>query len=117
MIANAEDYFSAVSDELLSAMEIDRECFESGQFNETGIEYNCILWINDIDMEVAVQYGFEQAEQTHNSPRKGMDYPYEVIYNGEEKDLYIDIPEDEDDVYIQTYIGKKGESERAIYCE
>ena len=78
--ANTGEYYSTVSDELLFALGIDRKAFNSGQFDEVGIEYPCIIWVNDIDMEPAVIYGFDCAEKTRDHPRNSANYPYEVIY-------------------------------------
>ena len=113
--ANTGEYYSTVSDELLFALGIDRKAFNSGQFDEVGIEYPCIIWVNDIDMEPAVIYGFDCAEKTRDHPRNSANYPYEVIYNDGEKDLFIDVSEEESDEYVQTYIEAKREKAKELY--
>ena len=93
--------------ELLSVLEKSEEELVLGHFDENGELFPCMIWITDIDMEPAVRYAIDQAELTREKPRDEYDYPYEVIEEHGVKDVVVDLSDDEDDVYIQTYIESK----------
>ena len=96
-----------VGDSLLERFSITREAFATGEYEDSGEIVSCILWYDDIDMEDAIKYGIDQAEKTRTEPIQNYEYPYEVYYEDGVKDIIVEIPDKEDDEYVQTYIESK----------
>ena len=113
----AEDHY-AVSEDLLNELGLTWEEFTAHSFEDTGETYRCVLWTKDIDMEPAVIYGIDEAEKTRKEPVENYNYPYEV-YVGEDgsKDVVVNLSDDEDDEYVQTYIMAKREKASLLYEE
>ena len=100
-----------LSSELLDVMDITYEQLLSGDFEDSGDSYSCIIWIKDIDMTVAVEAGIDAAEKTRATYIEGTnyEYPYTVMEIDGNTIVDVNLGEDESDLYVQTYI----ENERA----
>lgn len=65
-----------VSDELLELMNVSYSELAADNFVDDGTTYSCIIWINDIDKEVAVRAGIDAAEKTRDTYKASAKYAY-----------------------------------------
>lgn len=100
-----------VSDELLGKIGVSNEALFSGDFEDNGDSYSCIIWIEDIDIEEAVTAGIDAAEKTRNTDTRRATYEVNEL-NGY-KMVDVSLAEDENEAYVDAYI----ESERARASE
>ena len=108
-----------ISDELLQTIGITKEDLMSGNFVDNGERYPCIIWIEDIDAEIAVKAGIDAAEMTRETYCMGVEYeyPYEVMDMNGQKLVEVNLASDEDDVYVQTYINAERATAAELYRE
>lgn len=104
-----------VSDELLDKLEVTASDFQSGNYPVSGDKISCIIWIDDIDMEVPVKAGIDAAEKTKplSLQKKNLSefaYPYEVFYLNGYKIVDVNLSDSADDTYVKTYM----ETERSV---
>lgn len=104
-----------ISDELLKVMGVTYKELLSGDYEDSGDTYSCIIWIEDIDMEQAVRAGIDAAEMTRAtySMNQEYEYPYEVMDVNGQKVVEVNLAADENNTYVQTYIN----AERATAAE
>lgn len=107
-----------VSDELLGVMGVNYEELVSGDYEDSGETYSCIIWIEDIDMEQAVRAGIDAAEMTRvtYSMNREYEYPYEVMNVNGQKVIEVNLEEDENDTYVQTYINTERATAADMYA-
>lgn len=108
-----------VSDELLGVMGVNYEELVSGDYEDSGDTYSCIIWIEDIDMERAVRAGIDAAEMTRTtySMNREYEYPYEVMDVNGQKVVEVNLAEDENDTYVQTYINAERATAAEMYAD
>ncbi len=108
-----------VSDELLGVMGVNYEELVSGDYEDSGETYSCIIWIEDIDMEQAVRAGIDAAEMTRvtYSMNREYEYPYEVMNVNGQKVIEVNLKEDENDTYVQTYINTERATAAEMYAD
>lgn len=119
--ASREEYEASekVGSDLLKLMNVTYEDLTSGNFEDTGDVYSCIIWISDVEIEKAVEAGIDVAEMTRekHSAWSIYDYPYTTY----ELDglTYVDVFFDanETNEYVQTYIETEREVAAEMYVE
>ena len=106
-----------VGSELLEVLGVTYEELTTGEFVDAGEAYSCIIWLQDVEIEEAVEAGIDAAEMTREgySIWSMYDYPY-TTYEAEGL-TYVDVEfdETETDEYIQTYIEAERESAAEVY--
>ena len=106
-----------IGSELLELMNVTYDDLTSGNFVDSGETYSCIIWIEDVEIEEAVEAGIDAAEMTREdySTWSMYDYPYTT----DEADglTYVDVEfdETESDEYVQTYIEAEREAAAEMY--
>ncbi|MBQ8625393.1 MAG: hypothetical protein IJ419_04380, partial [Agathobacter sp.] len=67
-----------IGSELLELMNVTYDDLTSGNFVDSGETYSCIIWIEDVEIEEAVEAGIDAAEMTREdySTWSMYDYPY-----------------------------------------
>ncbi len=115
--AASDVFFSKISDSLREATGITMEYFDEGYPLDNDEKFSSVIWLLDVDKEEAVRYAIDEAEKTRKEVRTGYEYPYEVYYNGGEKDIIVDIPDYEEDIYVQTYIDSKRTYLSSVYSK
>ena len=67
-IVPAEEYEASekVSAELLELLDVTYEDLTAGNYIDSGETYSCIIWIQDVDVEEAVEAGIDAAEMTRD---------------------------------------------------
>ena len=116
---SGEEYEASekVGSELLELMEVTYDDLISGNFVDSGETYSCIIWIQDVEIEKAVEAGIEAAEMTReeDSTWALADYSY-TTYETEGL-TYVDVELDEtaSDEYVQTYIEAERETAVEMY--
>lgn len=118
-LCKAEEYEASekVGLELLELLEVTYEELTTGDFVDSGETYSCIIWLQDVEIEEAVEAGIDAAERTKEdySIWRRYDYPY-TAYEVEGL-TYVDVELDEDvsDEYVQTYIEAEREAATELY--
>ena len=106
-----------VGSELLELMNVTYDDLTSGNFVDSGETYSCIIWIEDVEIEEAVEAGIDAAEMTREdySTWSLYDYPY-TTYEADGL-TYVDVTfdETESDEYVQTYIETEREAAVEMY--
>ncbi|MBQ8626553.1 MAG: S8 family serine peptidase [Agathobacter sp.] len=106
-----------VGSELMELMNITYEDLTSGNYLDSGETYSCIIWIEDVEIEEAVEAGIDAAEMTRDdySTWSMYDYPY-TTYEADGL-TYVDVEfdETESDEYVQTYIEAEREAAVEMY--
>lgn len=100
-------------------MGITYEELLSGDYEDSGNTYPCIIWTEDIDMEQAVRAGIDATEMTRAtySMNKKYEYPYEVMRVNGQKIVEVNLAEDENDAYVQTYINAERATAAEMYAD
>ena len=104
-----------VGSELLGMLDVSYEELRSGDFVDSGEKYSCIIWIEDVEIEEAVEAGIDAAEMIREnySVSSSYDYPY-TSYDSEGLTyVAVELDDEENDEYVQAYI----ETERAAAVE
>ncbi|MBO5096881.1 MAG: S8/S53 family peptidase [Agathobacter sp.] len=111
------DASEKVGSELLELLGVTYEELIMGDFLDSGETYSCIIWLQDVEIEEAVETGIDAAERTREdySVWSRYDYPY-ITYKAEGL-TYVDVELDEaeSDEYVQTYIEAEREAARELY--
>ena len=116
---SVEEYEASekVGSELLELMGVSYENLVSGNFVDSGETYSCIIWIEDVEIEEAIEAGIDAAEMTREdySTWSMYDYPY-TTYEADGL-TYVDVEfdETESDEYVQTYIEAEREAAAELY--
>lgn len=108
-----------ISTELLEELDVAYEDLLSGNFEDTGEIYSCVIWIEDVDLETAVEAGIEAAEQTNGNYSGETTTTYTYSISGKQRAVLIDVSLDEGatDTYVQTYIETEREKAEELYSE
>ena len=120
-IGSLEKYEASekVDAKFLELLGVTYEELISGDFTDSGETYSCIIWLQDVEIENAVEAGIEAAEETReeNSVLGAYDYPY-TTYEAEGL-TYVDVKfaENETDEYVQTYIEAEREAAKELYTK
>lgn len=106
-----------VSSELLTLMDVTYEDLTEGNFVDSGEKYSCIIWIQDVEIEEAVEAGIDAAEMTRDdySVWSLYDYPYTTYEADGLTYVEVDFDENESDEYVQTYIEAEREAAAELY--
>lgn len=106
-----------VGTDLLDVLKVSYEELISGNFTDTGETYSCIIWIEDVHLEQAVEAGIDAAEMTRETYTENItyDYPYETYVINNVKYVQVELEDDEDDTYVQTYIEAERENAIELY--
>ncbi|MBQ8627795.1 MAG: S8 family serine peptidase [Agathobacter sp.] len=106
-----------VGSELLELMNVTYDDLTTGNYVDSGETYSCIIWLQDVEIEEAVEAGIDAAEMTREnySTWSLYDYPY-TTYEADGL-TYVDVEfdETESDEYVQTYIEAEREAAAELY--
>ncbi|MBO5097462.1 MAG: S8 family serine peptidase [Agathobacter sp.] len=118
-IVPAEEYEASekVSAELLELLDVTYEDLTAGNYIDSGETYSCIIWIQDVDVEEAVEAGIDAAEMTRDdySVWSRYDYPYTTYEANGLTYVDVEFDENETDEYVQTYIETEREAAAELY--
>lgn len=106
-----------VGAELLELLDITYEDLASSNFVDDGETYPCIIWIQEVEIEEAVKAGIDAAEKTKEgySVWSRYDYPYTTYEADGLTYVEVNLDEESDDEYVQTYIEAEREAAAELY--
>lgn len=118
-VVPVEDYEASekVSSELLELLDVTYEDLSAGNYVDSGERYSCIIWIQDVEVEEAVEAGIDAAEKTREdySVWSRYDYPYTSYEADGLTYVEVEFDENETDEYVQTYIEAEREAAVELY--
>ena len=118
-VVPVEDYEASekVSSELLELLDVTYEDLSVGNYVDSGEKYSCIIWIQDVEVEEAVEAGIDAAEKTREdySVWSRYDYPYTSYEADGLTYVEVEFDENETDEYVQTYIEAEREAAVELY--
>lgn len=103
--------------DFIESLGVSYEDLISHNFEESNTLYPCVIWISDINLEEAVQYGINAANETQPASAKSKSYvfDYSVSYIGEQQIIDVNFSDDASDVYVQTYIENERAAAKSLY--
>ena len=104
-------------EDLLEVLDITYEDLVAGNFVDDGETYSCIFWLLDVVLEEAVEAGIDAAERTQEgySTWSLYDYPYTTYEVDGLTYVDVNLDEESDDEYVQTYIEAEREAATELY--
>ncbi len=120
-VTPVEEYDASekIGEDLLEQMGISYEELASGDYVDSGETYSCIIWLNDAELEEAVDAGIDAAEMTRED--KSFWSKSNTSYSTYEVSglTYVDVEMEDDvsDEYVQTYIEEEREVAVELYSE
>ena len=111
-----------VSEELMDKLGVSQNELKSGDYQLSDNKISCIIWIEDIDMEVPVKAGIEAAERTKPVSLRNMTQPneaaaYEVMNINGYKLVDVNLEDSADDTYVQAYIATERSVAANMYSQ
>lgn len=104
-----------ISNELLSVLNVSYSDLLSGNFGYSDERTPCIIWIEDVDPEIYYRAGLDAANKTIRDNGDSYSSFYEVYKDGDYKDIIVEMSDDVDNLYVQTYIMSKRNCAEQLY--